>query len=243
MIGKEGMTLLKDSKIQRIIMNPDDYKNLERIYASSDKVDNMKYKGMYSLQQVLQGGKLPYKVELKAVKDIKVASESEAKQIYRNLIINNKEFRDKAKTSLEDYGIGYMIGGKDKNISYDDYNRIIGLMGSGDSRMKNLESSYNMFFNELKKQGYDAILDANDRKYSGYNAKSPIILFNKDAVVSNLVKEVTTKDMVKDVIGNEIIERGNKWIIAAGLLTASASANISNAKEEKIKKSESKGDR
>lgn len=30
----------------------------------------------------------------------------------------------------------------------------------------------------LKKKGYDGILDLNDKKYSGYGAKNPVVLFD-----------------------------------------------------------------
>lgn len=32
----------------------------------------------------------------------------------------------------------------------------------------------------LKKHGYDAIRDVNDRKYSGFNAKNPVVVFSKE---------------------------------------------------------------
>lgn len=49
------------------------------------------------------------------------------------------------------------------------------------------------FYGELKKKGYDALLDYNDKDYSSYHAKRPMIVFNTDAVKLQSVTEPNSK--------------------------------------------------
>ena len=56
----------------------------------------------------------------------------------------------------------------------------------------------NRFYGELKKKGYDAILDVNDREYSSYHAKRPMIVFNTDSIRLKAVTETDPK--VVDVL-------------------------------------------
>ena len=76
----------------------------------------------------------------------------------------------------------------------------------------------NKFYVELKKLGYSALLDLNDKSYSSYHAKSPVIVFNTDNVklqsvtkmdpakIEKLYKkhnfERTVKDIPEQIAGN-----------------------------------------
>lgn len=76
----------------------------------------------------------------------------------------------------------------------------------------------NKFYGELKKLGYSALLDLNDKSYSSYHAKSPVIVFNTDNVklqsvtkmdpakIEKLYKkhnfERTVKDIPEQIAGN-----------------------------------------
>lgn len=51
----------------------------------------------------------------------------------------------------------------------------------------------NRFYSELRKKGYDALLDYNDKQYSSYHAKRPMIVFNTDAVALKSVTEANPK--------------------------------------------------
>lgn len=54
-------------------------------------------------------------------------------------------------------------------------------------------SAQNRFYGELKKKGYDALLDYNDKDFSSYHAKRPMIVFNTDAVRLRSVIETDPK--------------------------------------------------
>lgn len=80
------------------------------------------------------------------------------------------------------------------------------------------------FYGEMKKHGYSALLDLNDKSYSSYHAKSPIIIFDTDKVklqsvtqmdankVDKLYKKYNRERIAKDIpeqlLGN-IIKAGN----------------------------------
>lgn len=49
------------------------------------------------------------------------------------------------------------------------------------------------FYSELKKKGYNALLDYNDKEYSSYHAKRPMIVFDTDSVRLQSVTETNPK--------------------------------------------------
>ena len=65
------------------------------------------------------------------------------------------------------------------------------------------------FYSEMSKQGYDAILDLNDMRYSGYKniAKSPTVIFGKNVVekISNqkLDNATLNEKAIKYIMGQQ----------------------------------------
>ena len=47
----------------------------------------------------------------------------------------------------------------------------------------------------MKSKGYNAILDANDQFFSGFNAKKPIIVFNPDSTLAKAGKTITVEQV------------------------------------------------
>ena len=72
------------------------------------------------------------------------------------------------------------------------------------------------FYGELKKKGYNALLDYNDKEYSSYHAKRPMIVFDTDSVtlqsvtetnpkvVDKLYKKYNTERVAKEAIANTL---------------------------------------
>jgi hypothetical protein len=54
-------------------------------------------------------------------------------------------------------------------------------------------AAQNRFYSELKKKGYNALLDYNDKEYSSYHAKRPMIVFDVDSVKLQSVAETNPK--------------------------------------------------
>lgn len=53
------------------------------------------------------------------------------------------------------------------------------------------------FYSELKKKGYNALLDYNDKEYSSYHAKRPMIVFDTDSVVLQSVSQANPSTVDK----------------------------------------------
>ena len=77
-------------------------------------------------------------------------------------------------------------------------------------------AAQNRLYSELKKKGYNALLDYNDKEYSSYHAKRPMIVFDLDSVklqsvtetnpkiVNKLYKRYNTERMIKEISANTI---------------------------------------
>lgn len=174
------------------------------------------------------------KFAIKPQDDVKVASPKRVKDTFEKLYKNNAEFRsavDKSNKEMYD-SVRFRSQGPlykqvlDKTDSsksrsfirgkmYDAFN--VGLVNKSDDGSK----AANIFYNELRKQGVNAIQDINDKKYSGYNSKNPIIMFggkydysgnvmSKDAVARNLNKAQNL--LIKD----ELVKAGKKNVAILG---------------------------
>ena len=77
-------------------------------------------------------------------------------------------------------------------------------------------SAQDRFYRELKKKGYNALLDYNDKDYSSYHAKRPMIVFDVDSVklksvtatnpkvVDRLYKKYNAERIAKEAIANTL---------------------------------------
>lgn len=84
------------------------------------------------------------------------------------------------------------------------------------------------FYGELKKKGYNALLDYNDKEFSSYHAKRPMIVFDVDSVKLQSVTEANPK-VVNKLYKRYNAERIVKEIPAEtlGLVTQYGSKSIS----------------
>lgn len=77
-------------------------------------------------------------------------------------------------------------------------------------------SAQNRFYSELKKKGYNALLDYNDKDYSSYHAKRPMIVFDVDSVklksvtatnpkvVDRLYRKYNAERIAKETVANTL---------------------------------------
>ena len=161
-----------------------------------------------------------YDMTIKSKSDIKVASEKRARETFEKLYKNDPEFRKNLAQRVEENRLnllakkGMMKGsvvdqlieqGKDpkfrqlremndkelKGKAYDLFNI---MLVDGDYRSR---SNQNKFYNALKEQGMNAVQDMNDKKYSGYGTKNPLILFDGEFDYSK--KVLSNKQIQKDL--------------------------------------------
>ena len=93
------------------------------------------------------------------------------------------------------------------------------------------------FYSELKKKGYNALLDYNDKEYSSYHAKRPMIVFDVESVKLQSVTEANPK-VVDKLYTRYNAERIAKESIAntLGLLSKYGSKTVSECSSYEDKK-------
>lgn len=172
-----------------------------RQYLAVDKKDKIKYKGLLGdsyTNDIATNKKLNDSLGRKSIKEavydvtvknkdtVKVASRKRAEDAFMKLYNEDSEFRkalqERAKETTEEMGFlkpfskklgeGKLEKHQLRKYGYDIFNT---LLVDTDKRS---ESNANKFYDALKKQGMNALEDINDKKYSGYNAKMPIITFD-----------------------------------------------------------------
>jgi len=122
-----------------------------------------------------------YKNQIKVAKDVKVPSVNNARKIFYHKLNSDKAFRkevmDVIKKTNYGYNAEYLLKTNPKKF-YDRFNQALA------TPQFQSNGIHNKFYSELEKYGYNALLDINDTRYSGYKniAKSPTIFFGKDVV-------------------------------------------------------------
>lgn len=146
-------------------------------------------------------GQNKFQVITKATKDIKAASSKEASKVFKDLYKNDPEFREHFRSvgkyfqaSPKYSGLRQMLWNEnltDKQLTklYDLYNATL-----VDHTPEGITQK-NKFFEGLAKLGYGAVLDVNDAKYSGFNAKAPVIIFDRSAYVQDTVRRLTDNEV------------------------------------------------
>lgn len=166
--------------MQRIEMQDTNGQLHDVFYAAKGKHDNQRYKNLLGATRQKQMGEA-YVMKLKATSDIKVASEKKALEVYKNLYDSDSNFRKAVDATL------WMPKEKrSTQYGYEQFNKALVYINRDNPK------TANKFYDKLKSMGYGAIQDINDMKYSGYNAKNPLIVFdnanNKNIMVESVKK-------------------------------------------------------
>ena len=188
-------------------------------YAATNKNDNAKYKGLYSVQKRMQAklGMIDsdrvFNKTITANKDIKVCGARNAKRIFEQL-----------KNSDPEFARAYQFR------DYDSFNRS-GLMMSKNSGVNK------RFFDALAKEGYGGLIDINDSKYSGYEAKKPVIFFDQQQNMSvDSVREIERGEIGRNyaaAYGQILVENILKSPALATTGAALVGMNISTKRDER----------
>lgn len=148
-----------------------------------------------------------YQLKLQATRKLKIPSDENAGDITANLL-REDEFKKNVIASIQDSK--EKMRRPSQQILFDRALNVIdkdpGKMSSSDKttiyKALNLSlvnhnaqeiAAQNRFYGELKKKGYNALLDYNDKEYSSYHAKRPMIIFDVDAVRLQSVAETNPK--------------------------------------------------
>lgn len=130
----------------------------------------LQYQGIYNNQVKLTG-------------DVKRASVANAREIFYEQMDKDPTFKKEVIDTLKktDYNDRsainrYLMDGKHSKKLYDRFNQALATPQFQDAGI------HNKYYDVMKKHGYNAILDINDTRYSGYKkiSKSPTIFFGND---------------------------------------------------------------
>lgn len=202
-------------------------KNAEKIAnASGDELDLKKAKEARDRANNMK----IYQLKFKTIKKLKVPSDENASHITANLL-KEKDFKKNVEASIADSKEKMRrptqqilfkqaqnalnkepmkMTSKDKIAVYKALN--LSLTNHNPQEI----AAQNRFYSELKKKGYNALLDYNDKEYSSYHAKRPMIIFDTDSVklqsvtetnpkiINKLYKKYNAERIVKEISANTI---------------------------------------
>lgn len=229
-IAAYGTYKWRDNNVDKLIKSGTSLQNIsyeegvrDSFYASGNKLDNAKYRGLYAGQIRAHYNKEIYQNEIKVASDIKQASFKNAKKTLEELVKNDPEFAKQLTTTMSIKGMAnprYALknqqavqslkkGVVDKNV-YEVFNfRLVDHSPEG-------QKLADKFYSALSSKGYNAIKDVNDSKYSGYKAINPIITFGTKGKVSVVnIKQLTDNEIQKaagisvtHLLGSELVKKG-----------------------------------
>lgn len=180
-----GAELKKGTTLQRMSLEGTSLH--DQFYAAFGKHDMNRYEKGMSYHFANRGKDAMNKMTLNASKNIKAPSNHEAKKIFNDLAKSDSTFREHLKTNFIN--------------NYDQFNR--DLAGPRNQELKK------RFSEALKSKGYNAIIDVNDQKYSGYSANKPLIIFDKTAAAISKIEKVP----IDKAVGNKEINKAGMEIL------------------------------
>lgn len=221
--------------MQRVEMQDTNSKLHDVFYVSKGKHDNKRYAGLLGMTRQQQTGEA-YLMKLQANSDIKVASQEKARKVFEDLYKNDRDFRTAAYEFSGKHFTGknqadiFDTSSKNMKKLYENFNaNLIGARDSGVDKK---------FYDALKAQGYGAIQDINDMKFSGFKAKNPLIVFDNSAgniMVKSMTKmEDQTMNGIKE-LGKSTLEtmmEQNAYLPAAGMTVAAVATYARDPKSE-----------
>lgn len=183
-----------------------------------------------------------YQLKLKSTDKLKVPSDENAAYITAKLL-KEKEFKDNVVASIQDSKekmkrpqqqilFKQAQNALNKNPDKMTTSEKIAVYKALNLSLVNHNAqeiaAQNRFYGELKKKGYNALLDYNDKQYSSYHAKRPMIVFDVDSVRLQSVAEADPK-VVNKLYRKYNTERIAKESIAStlGIVTKLGTKTVS----------------
>lgn len=183
-----------------------------------------------------------YQLKLESTKKLRIPSDENASDITAKLL-KEKDFKDNVIASIQDSKekmkrpSQQLLFKQAQNALNKDPAKLTSSEKVAIYKALNLSltnhnpqeiAAQNRFYSELKKKGYNALLDYNDKEYSSYHAKRPMIVFDTDSVKLQSVVETNPK-VVDKLYRKYNAERIRKEVTAetVGLVAKYASKTVS----------------
>lgn len=179
----------KGSEIGRLTNNGSEPTN-RAFYGFVNKHDKDRYEGLYGKTLGVNGP--VYRKAMRAAGDINVASSESARKVLKNMFDTDKQSFDVFKKNIDAMASAVppttkqgklwrkakqeLDSGKIGDNTYKAFNTTLVL------HTKEQQPINDKFYSAMKKAGYGAIRDVNDKENSGYFAKNPLIVFDTDKI-------------------------------------------------------------
>lgn len=244
--------LIKPGTLLQNISKDDNMGVRDAFYSSSREMDKAKYKGLYGQQIKSMGGKV-FDKQISVDSALKVASERSATNALAELVRSDptygKTLEEHLAKSVGRYGNANQEGvirrglnsikqGKVDSKVYEALN--LSLVDHG---LSTSDTVHKGFYNKLKSLGYDAIIDVNDKKFSGYKTSSPLITFNNAKTTVRSVREVGEAEIQKaaqkgfmDISVKALLPQAAGTAGAAGLVAAGMKALETRSDNELVRR-------
>ena len=179
----------KGSEIGRLTNNGSEPTN-RAFYGFVNKHDKDRYEGLYG--KTLGANGTVYRKAMRAAGDINVASPESARKVLKNMFDTDKQSFDVFKKNIDAMASVVppttkqgklwrkakreLDSGKIGDNTYKAFNTTLVF------HTKEQQPINDKFYSAMKKAGYGAIRDVNDKENSGYFAKNPLIVFDTDKI-------------------------------------------------------------
>ena len=220
--GKQRTDLIlkKGTEFSRIQTSPEFEKFA--FYATHLQDDKNKYLGLFG-NNLIKRAKYDsdssdngetntkvYQVKIEATKKLKMPSDENASDI-TNKLLTDKDFKSDLRTAIQQSKTqmrrpaqqellknSLKLLDKDKELKEGEKLTVY--------KALNLSLTYHdptsvrvqdKFYGAMKQKGYNALLDYNDKVYSSYKAKQPVIVFDVSSVRASAVLEPSSKTVAK----------------------------------------------
>lgn len=223
--GKVDGVVKAGTELQRVEMNDDGVLH-DVFYAANKNSDKVKYAGLLGQTRKAQAGRA-FVMKIGVGKNVKLAGQTKVVNIFKRLYENDSDFREDAELlSLVNVHGGNKVSGNDFKKMYENFNS--NLVDRDNPAVKK-------FFSALKSEGYGAIRDVNDMKFSGYGAKNPLIFFGSNSDMSiKTIRELTdgeiskniNKALIRDTIEESLEDVGKQTLLQATVGTTAIAAGV-----------------
>lgn len=179
----------KGSEIGRLTNDGSEPTN-RAFYGFVNKHDKDRYEGLYG--KTLGANGTVYRKAMRAAGDINLASPESARKVLKNMFDTDKQSFDAFKKNIDAMASVVppttkqgklwrkakreLDSGKIGDNTYKAFNTTLVL------HTKEQQPINDKFYSAMKKAGYGAIRDVNDKENSGYFAKNPLIVFDTDKI-------------------------------------------------------------
>lgn len=172
-------------------------------YAAINRNDKRAYGAMYPHEKRGMASKHLgydgiYNNTIKITKDVKRASVKNARKALYDKMNSDPKFKKEVIETLKSTAYGKDAASLFKSNPSKFYDKFNQALATHEFQSKGL---HKQFYSELEKRGYNAILDINDTRYSGYSgiAKAPTIFFGNDGWEKIASRKLSDQEIDKNL--------------------------------------------